>query len=86
MPMTSHKHSLIVNFHFILSNLNFREFAKTSGLLGKEFTELQFVESYTIKGNSIVLVNKIHADKIGQIVARYLREAMIRLKRRFKNL
>ncbi|MBK9642030.1 MAG: hypothetical protein IPO72_12320 [Saprospiraceae bacterium] len=71
------------SFKLKISNLSFLEFAKTSGLLGKEFTESHFVESYTIQGNSIVLIDKIHADKIGQIIARYLREAMIRLKRRF---
>lgn len=66
-----------------ISHVQFIEFAKSSGLLDKKFNEVNFIESFSIAGNSIVLRNKINADKIGQIIARYLREEMLRLNRRF---
>lgn len=59
------------------------EFASASGLLNEQFTAEMFKKAYTLKGNTIKLTNKNAADRVAQIIARFLRGEMLRLKRRF---
>ncbi|MBK7225436.1 MAG: toxin [Saprospiraceae bacterium] len=75
------------NFSFSTYNLKtsfpkLLEFTKSSGILNNEFNETKFKKSFSIIGNSISLHKLSSAEKIGQIIARYLREEMLRLKRR----
>lgn len=70
-------------FKIKIKNQQLISFVKTSGLLDAMFTLPVFIAAYQIKGNSIVLANPEHAERIGQVVARFLREEMLRLKRRF---
>ena len=58
-------------------------FATKSGLLSDEFTEKEFDQSYHIRLNRLFLKDLVRLDQVGQIVARYLREAMLERKRRF---
>ena len=58
-------------------------FAINSGLINPGFTKQQFKRSYTIQRNSVELVLQKYANRVGQIIARFLREEMLRLKRRF---
>lgn len=58
-------------------------FAIQSGLLSGAFTEKILSNSYHIRGNRIYLKDPSRLDQLGQIVARFLRETMLELKRRF---
>jgi predicted ABC-type ATPase len=58
-------------------------FAGASGLINPDYPIEEFTKSYTIKGKAIVLLKSGSPDKVGQIIARFLREEMLRLKRRF---
>jgi predicted ABC-type ATPase len=54
-----------------------------SGLLNETFSETVFRNSYNVTGNSIQLLNAEYVDQVAQLIARFLREEMLRLKRRF---
>lgn len=71
------------SFGIKLNITKFTEFATSSGLLDEMFTLTQFKKSFHINGNSVQLRSTKSADKIGQIIARFLREEMLRLKKRF---
>jgi predicted ABC-type ATPase len=66
-----------------LKNDDLETFAVNSGLLNADFTLARLQQTYRVKGNAILLATADSADKLGQIIARYLREEMLRLKRRF---
>ncbi|MEO6721713.1 MAG: hypothetical protein ABIN67_15195 [Ferruginibacter sp.] len=70
-------------FQIKIDNKKLLEFAEASGLLDATFTSNQFQRCYTIKRNAIQLSVTKSADKLGQIIARFLREEMLRLKKRF---
>jgi predicted ABC-type ATPase len=59
------------------------EFARTSGLLDQEFNVEQFKSACSINVNKIEIVNNRNSDRVAQIIARFLREEMLRLRRRF---
>ena len=59
------------------------EFAQSSGLLQENFTIEVFKNAFTIKSNTLIIVNKTNVDRVAQIIARFLRKEMLRLKRRF---
>lgn len=59
------------------------QFATSSGLINPGYPLAKFTQSYKIKGNAIILSESGSPDKVGQIIARFLREEMLRLKRRF---
>lgn len=71
------------SFHIKIIDEKIIEFAEQSGLLNKEFTKTKFVKAFFIKQNSIFLNVSADPEKMGQIIARFLREEMLRLKRRF---
>jgi predicted ABC-type ATPase len=58
-------------------------FAVGSGLLSANFTEQQLNKSYHIRLNQLYLKDLSRLDELGQIVARFLREAMLEQRRRF---
>jgi len=58
-------------------------FAVGSGLLSADFTEQQLKKSYHIRLNQLFLKDLSRLDHLGQIVARFLREAMPEERRRF---
>ena len=66
-----------------LNNDRFKAFSQSSGLLKGPFSEALFVKSYRVIGNSIQLLKPEYLDQIAQLIARFLREEMLRLKRRF---
>jgi predicted ABC-type ATPase len=70
-------------FHLKINEKDFEEFTLNSGLVNGKFTRETFNKSYELKGNSIYLSLPDSADYIGQIIARYLREELLRLKKRF---
>jgi predicted ABC-type ATPase len=71
------------SFHINIIAEKFIEFANQSGLLDKEFTKLKFEKTYFIRKNSIFLYDLVYSEKMGQIIARFLREEMLRLRKRF---
>ncbi len=70
-------------FDIKFNNERFVVFTEASGLLNGDFDLKQFRKSYNVKGNSIVLTKGGDANRIGQIIARFLREEMLLLKKRF---
>lgn len=70
------------SFHIKLNENRLIEFAEQSGLLNNAFTKLMFAKAFIIKKNSLA-INSVDPEKMGQILARFLREEMLRLKRRF---
>ena len=67
------------------NNNRFLKFAEGSGILNETFTALQLQALYTSTNTVISLYAKRQddAEKIGQLLARFLREEMLRLRRRF---
>lgn len=59
------------------------DFANNSGLLSKDFTLKDFASSFQVKENHLKLIVKKNLDKVAQLLARYLRQAMIATKKRF---
>lgn len=72
-----HKFKVQINIDRLLS------FASSAGLLRGEFTLDVLQRSIKVQGNAIVLVDDSRSDHVGQVIARFLREEMLRLKRRF---
>jgi predicted ABC-type ATPase len=58
-------------------------FAVSSGLVSKEFTEIQLHNCFQIKGNRLSLLEHKHLDRLAQIVARYLRKVLLDARKRF---
>jgi len=58
-------------------------FAESSGLVSSDFTKQEFEQSFVINGNTLKLSIESNLDRVAQIVARYLRQALIKARRRF---
>lgn len=58
-------------------------FAESSGLLDHEFTFHQLKNSISIYQRHVRIKSKIDIDKLAQLIARYLREALLRTGKRF---
>jgi len=58
-------------------------FAVSQGLLFGGFKREELETSFSIEGNKLKVLNTEHLDRIAQIVARFLRHALIRAKKRF---
>lgn len=58
-------------------------FAKSSGLISKDFTLTQFEHSFLITGAHLKITNINNLDRVAQLIARFLRHALIKAKRRF---
>lgn len=59
------------------------DFAVTSGLLTSTFNIVLLKSSLTLKNKSLILKNKFYYQEVAQLLARYLRECMLRDSRRF---
>ncbi len=71
------------SYRLPLSNERFIEFITSSGLLRGAVTLRRFTNAYSVSRNSLLLTSKDDAEMMGQAIARFLREEMLRLKRRF---
>lgn len=58
-------------------------FARSSGLLSEEFREDAFSNSFNIEGDRLNITNATNLNRLAQLIARYLRHAMIATKKRF---
>lgn len=58
-------------------------FAVQSGLLTEVFTEQIFRTCFILKGNSIQMVKQVYAERLAQVLARYLRMSMLSKRKRF---
>ncbi|WP_285009596.1 hypothetical protein [Pedobacter faecalis] len=59
------------------------KFGETSGLLSNEFPADQFRNSIKISGPKLSLIIPESLDRVAQIIARFLRHAFIKARRRF---
>ncbi|HEY2581158.1 MAG TPA: hypothetical protein VGI43_05110 [Mucilaginibacter sp.] len=58
-------------------------FAESSGLLSRDFTRKQFDNCFEITDNLLLLLKESDLDRTAQIVARYLRQALLIARKRF---
>lgn len=58
-------------------------FAEASGLLNEKFTLGALKSSISFKGNAIVLTSTQMLDYVAQLLARFLREELLKAKKRF---
>lgn len=58
-------------------------FAQSSGLLSGNFTNKEFAESFHIRSNKVFIKTLEKIDNLAQIIARFLREAMLSAKRNY---
>jgi len=58
-------------------------FAEASGLLNEKFTLDALMSSISFNGNAIVLTSTQMLDYIAQLLARFLREELLKAKKRF---
>ncbi len=59
------------------------DFAKSQGLLYGGITETDFSGSFRIEDKKLVLDNHSNLDRVAQVIARFLRHALIAAKKRF---
>jgi predicted ABC-type ATPase len=71
------------SFRLKFDNQRLIDFVTVSGLLRDALTLEKFKSLYTVQGNSVQLAVPEMANEFGQVLARFLREEMLRLKRRF---
>jgi len=62
---------------------NLYAFAETSGLLNENFTRDSLESAILFDNNSIKLVSADKLDYVAQLLARFLREELLKAKRRF---
>jgi predicted ABC-type ATPase len=70
-------------FEFTTTNKEFKSIVLASGLINDEFTEEEFVKSYTLRSNQIRLKKTDNGERIAQIIADFLRKKLLALKKRF---
>ena len=64
-------------------NKEFQTIALTSGLINDDFTEKQFIRSYTLMSNKIRLKTIESDERLAQVIADYLRKKLLKEKRKF---
>jgi predicted ABC-type ATPase len=62
---------------------DFNKTVLNSGLVTTEFDERTFLESYSIKGSKLVLMNPTHVERIAQMIADYLRKKLLEKRKKF---
>jgi len=70
-------------FRIRVSNKDFQETTLASGLINEDFTEHQFISSYTLRSNKIRLKSVKADERLAQIIADFLRKKLLRQKRKF---
>ncbi len=71
------------SFHLKANKERLIAFAANSGLLDNRFSLDDLRRVIDVKGNSIRVTDRNQVERVGQIIARFLREEMLRLRRRF---
>ncbi|MFW0717416.1 hypothetical protein [Pedobacter sp. N23S346] len=59
------------------------DFAGSQGLLFGGFSKVKFEKAFSLEGNKLKVINMDDLDRVAQIVARFLRHALIKAKKRF---
>ena len=59
------------------NEISFLQFAQSSGLISKSFTIQNLKDSFIVTNNFFYLSAKGNADKVAQLLARYMRQEMI---------
>ena len=70
-------------FRFKIINSEFRAVALASGLINKGFQEKEFSASYTLRSNLIKLKSPKADERLGQVIADFLRKKLLLEKRKF---
>lgn len=70
-------------FGIAIDQRSFVDFAKSSGLLNKNFTAKALSSSFEIIGNTIKSRNAKRVEQLAQLIARYLRESLLEKGKRF---
>jgi predicted ABC-type ATPase len=61
----------------------FLQFAQTSGLLSDDYSLDQLVASFTLRRGKVHVSDASTVERLAQLIARFLREELLRLDRRF---
>jgi predicted ABC-type ATPase len=61
----------------------FNQIVSESGLLNKEFTFTQLIQTYRITDNSIHCIQESRIEQLAQIIADYLRKKLLKERKRF---
>lgn len=59
------------------------DFASPSGLINEKFTINHLNKAFEVNGSKLNLLSKERKDNVAQIIARFLREALLNAKKRF---
>ena len=70
-------------FRLEITNREFCEVARASGLINKEFSEKEFSQSYTLRSNVVRLKNPKADERLGQVIADFLRKKLLLEKQKF---
>ncbi|MBS1615868.1 MAG: zeta toxin family protein [Bacteroidetes bacterium] len=70
-------------FDIAVTKKEILDFAEPSGLLNKDFTIEDLDNSFSLRSGMLRVKDKAQVEKVAQIVARHLREALFAARRRF---
>src|SRR5690606_17629996 len=70
-------------FGIPIDKRRFTAFAKSSGLLNNTFTGRAFASSFELTKNTIKSRTPKHIEHLAQLIARYLRESLLNMGKRF---
>lgn len=71
-------------YQITVSKDEFQEITLASGLIGnKDFTENDFLSSYSLDNNKIELLNRDADERLAQIIADFLRKKLLKEERKF---
>jgi predicted ABC-type ATPase len=70
-------------FNLHIRPKDFIDIALGSGLINDEFTEKEFMSSFSLRANVIRLKNKSADERMAQLIADFLRKKMLEQKRKF---
>jgi predicted ABC-type ATPase len=70
-------------FDLICTNKEFKSIAIHSGLIGENFPETAFMNSYSLRKNTIKSKDPSSVERLAQVVADYLRKKMLAERKKF---
>ncbi len=70
-------------FDIKVTNEEFERVAMASGLINKDFSQKEFIESYSLRNNILKLKNISADERLAQVIADYLRKKLLAEKKRF---
>jgi predicted ABC-type ATPase len=65
------------------SSLEFKSIAMASGLVGNEFTDAEFLSSFTLRANRLTMISSIYKERLAQIIADFLRKKLLKERKKF---